>query len=734
MRKILMSLFLINILLSFFIFYDLENNRINERISKSGEVQNFTILVDKGINSLDRNTAIDKIQKITKKYEADVIFRVYNNAPGQKLKLVKFVYLKESDKLFKDIRVKGNVIGNYDSSMSYLDTGNIENGQQLGSILVLDPEIYFKIATFENLKEIKYNLSGYYSVNIAKSKIRTYIDELQSELGVSVKLERNFNDNRMIIPPILKIIPMIIVLLLSLLVVVFDLISRFKDIGVKKLNGYGENCLKLDYYREIGRLYLMGSIISYSILGLLFIRFRNILYVELVFKSLIITFLLFFVICIVLLISLCFINRIKISDAIKNRKPVDIVKKFSLAFKLIFTFILIGIFIFGLKIYMPVYGFYFENFKKWEAAIDYAQVGLHYYDHNEDFDEIVRGSIQQKKLCLFVNDMGGIQIKVKDLEFTKESDSKKKKEENIIVNSVLINNNYLKKHPILDINGNTIKVDEDERVHHILVPEKYAYLEREILKTYEEIYYCLFEMPQEVIEESKRLEQELIRQEPELFGREADKIKITYIRNGQGYFTYDMDVHPESNNMVYDRIIEINTSGAYKSGDISPNSGYFIKVNNPEEPFLSISEKVEELGLEAYYYDAYSTYGYVANEVNLYLGVLSQIVVIFLIAGITIAVLIAYSIMIYMEKEKMELSVKLLNGYGFLDRHGRKILVTILTYIMFLPAFYFVGGNVKEMMAVGILLVGIVALDLMLSIIFINIYEKRNINEILKGN
>ena len=69
MRKILVSLFLINILLSFFIFYDLENNSINERISKSGENQNYTIHIDKGIKDLERNVTIDKIQKFTRKYE-----------------------------------------------------------------------------------------------------------------------------------------------------------------------------------------------------------------------------------------------------------------------------------------------------------------------------------------------------------------------------------------------------------------------------------------------------------------------------------------------------------------------------------------------------------------------------------------------------------------------------------------------------------------------------------------
>ena len=734
MRKILVSLFLINILLSFFIFYDLENSSINERISKSGEDQNFTIHIDKGINDLERNTNIEKIQKITKKYEADVIFRVYNNAPGQKLKLVKFVYLNDSNKLFNDIRVKGSIIKNHDTSMSYLDTGSIDNGKKVGTILVMDPDIYFKIATFESLKESKYTLSGFYSVNIDKSKIEAFVSDLKGELGVNVNLEKNFENSKVVIPPILKIIPMIIVFLLSILVVVFDLISRYKDIGVKKLNGYSEKTLKLDYYRGIGWLYLISVVISYSILGILYFKFRNILYVELVFKSLIVTVILFFLICLVLLISLNFIGKVKMSAAIKNKKPVHIIKRFSLVFKLIFTFILIGLFISGLKLYVPVYSFYFENYKKWEAAIDYAQVDSHYYNENEDFDERIWSLIQHKKLYLYVNEMGGIQVEINDFSNSNNSDPKKRAEEDIIHNTIFVNNNYLKKHPVYDLNGKVVSIDENERVHTFLVPEKYAYLEEQIIKTYENYYISYHDIPKQLEEDIKRVQKVLIEKEPELFGNEPDTIEIIVIKNGQGYFTYDMNVHPETKNIVYDRIIDINTRGAYKTGDISPNSGYFIKVDNPEEPFLSISDKVKELGLEAYYYDAYSAYSNVAGQVNMYLGVLSQIAVIFGIAGITIAILIAYSIMIYMEKEKMDLSVKLLNGYSFIGRHGKKLLRTILFYIFFLPSFIFVRGNTTETRALALLLVVIVILDLLLTYIFISIYEKRNIKDILKGN
>ncbi len=734
MRKILVSLFIINILLSFFIFYDLENTNINERISKSGEYQNFTIHIDKGINDQVRISTIDKIQKVTKKYEADLLFSVYNNAPDQKQKLVKFVYLKDSSDLFKDIRVKGDVIGNYDTSMSYLDSLNNDNNQRIGSILVLDPDIYFKIATFENLKEIKYTLSGFYSLNIDKSKAEAFVSELKSELGVNVKLEKNFNNDRVVIPPILKIIPMIIVFLLSVLVVVFDLISRYKDIGVKKLNGYSERSLKLDYYKGIGGLYLISVIISYLILGFTFIKFRNILYIELVFKSFIITFILFVIICLILLISLNFISRMKMNTAIKNKKPVHIIKRFSLGFKLIFTFILISLFISGLKLYVPVYSFYFENYQKWESSIDYAQVGLHYDNPDEDFDDMIWNMVQNKKLYVYANEMGGIQIQVKDVTDSVNSDPKKREEENVIDNTVLVNNNYLKKHSIYDWKGRIVTIDENKNVNYILVPEKYAYLEKRIITTFEKNYYSLNDMPEQARETRKKEQQTAHELAPEYFGKEFDTIEVIIIKNGQGYFTYDLSVHPESNNIVYDRIVEVSTKSTDIYAEISNNSGYFIKVNNPVEPFLAISDKVDELGLEAYYYDAYSAYSNVAGQVNMYLGILSQIAVIFGIAGITIAVLIAYAIMIYMEKEKMDLSIKFLNGYSFWGRHSKKLLRTILFYILFLPTFYFVRGSVLETKALALLLLGIVILDLVATYIFIRIYERRNIKDILKGN
>lgn len=474
MRKILLSLFIVNILLSFFIFHDLENNRINNHIIESGEEQATTILVDKAINSLDRTMAIDKIIATTKKYQADIILNVYNNAPGQKFNLIKYIYLKDSSKLFEKLKVTGNILGNYDRSNSYLDSRDCDDKECIGRIGVLDNNFKIRISTLENLKNEKYVLSGYYSVNIAKERTDTFLRELGSELKVDISRVNDMNQSRTSIPPILKIIPMTIVFLLAILVVLIDLISRFKDVGVKKLNGYSNRRLKLEYYRDIGVLYFMGAVASYSFLGLLSFKFKSSLYLDLILKSLIITSLLFFVVCLVLLIPLKYMDKITIASAVKNMKPVQFIRGISDGFKAVFILILIGLFIYAMKLYLPIYNFYFEN--------------------------------------------------------------------------------------------------------------------------------------------------------------------------------------------------------------------------------------------------------------------LSQIAVIFGIAGITIAILIAYSIMIYMEKEKMELSIKLLNGYGFLDRHGKKLIHTMCLYIIFLPTLYFVRNSMIELGWVVLLLVSIMLLDLLVSIILINIYEKRNIKDILKGN
>ena len=738
MRKILLSLFVINILLSFFIFYDLENSSINQKISRCGEEESYTLMIDKEINNKDRKSTIMSIQNTIEKYQGDIVFKVFHNAPGQEQNFTKYVFFKDSDQLFQNIRTKGLILNNYDRSNSYLSSyENNSNSvtNRVGEILVLNPKYKYKIAALENLKHEKYVLSGYYTFNLDRDKITSFITELQDELQVDVNRIGNMNNNRMFIPPILKLIPMIIVFLLSILVVVFDLISKYKDIGVKKINGYSNIKLKSEYYKEIVKLYITSSAISYLILGILYIKFNNILYFELVFRSLIYSFILLLFISLILLIPLSFIKRIKISSAIKNMKPVEVIKKFSIGFKIIFTAILIGLFIFSLKLYIPVYNFYSENLKKWEDAIDYAHVSLSYDNQDEDFDEMIWRLVQNKKLFVYANQEGGIQILVSNEKYkSEENDPRLRELDDVVSNGIGVNDNYLEKNPIYDVRGKKVVIDKNAEVNYVLIPEKYAYLEKDIIYTLENNYYSLHDMPKQAYE-SRRKEQQIAHElAPEYFNKEFDTFKVIIIKNGQGCFTYDLFKYTESNNTVFDRMITVSTNRTDLYDDISTNYGYMIKVNNHEEPFLSISEKVDELGLSAYYNQAYSAYSNVAGQVNMYLGVLSQIAVIFGIAGITIAILIAYSIMIYMEKEKMDLSIKLLNGYSFIGRHGKKLLRTILFYIFFLPSFIFVRGNTTETRALALLLVVIVILDLLLTYIFISIYEKRNIKDILKGN
>lgn len=734
MRKILLSLFIINILLSFFVFYDLENNYLNDQIFKSGENQAITIRVEKEINELNRATSIETIQRLVEKYEADILYKVYNNPPGQTLNLIKYVYSKDSNTIFGGIRINGKGLEDYDKSGNYLSSNVVEDENCIGNILVLNPDISFKISTFENLKNEKYILSGLYSVNIDKNMFNAFLLELKNDLGVEVSRDNGFPNNRVTIPPVLKIIPMIIIFLLSVLVVIYDLLSKFKELGVKKLNGYSDRRLKLEYIRSVGLLYLIGVIVSYLILGILYFKFSSLLYIELVFKSLIYSGILFIVVLIILLVPIKYIERITIASAIKNMKPINIIKRLSIGFKIVFTGILIGLFIFSLKLYIPVYNFYFDNVKKWEDTVNYAQVSLSYEKQNPTFEDMIWEMIQIKKLYNYANDQGGIQILVKDITNSVNIDPKTREEENLLDNTLVINSNYLIKNPIYDINGDVVKIDENKSVNYLLVPEKYEYLKDKIIERFENNYYSLNDVNSEAKRARERNQITLHQRAPEYFDAGFDTIELIIIKDGQDYFTYDISVHPESNNMVNSRIVEVRTSSTDLFDEISPNSGYFIKVDNPDEPFMSISDKVADLGLSAYYFQAYSLYGSVAGFVNQYLEILSQIAVIFIIGSITIAILIAYSIMIYMEKEKMELSIKMLNGYSFMDRHGKKLLNTMFLYFIYLPAFYFVRGNPTEMIALGILIICVLLLDVITTYIFIKIYEKRNIKDILKGN
>lgn len=737
MRKILLSLFVVNILLSFFIFFDLENNSLNDKIFRSGEGNSVTLRIGKDITQLDRNQTIDTIQQITEKYQADLIFKVFHNSPGEKKNITKYVFFKDSDGLFKSIRTDGRVLGDYDRGKKYLSSTLVEkktDEQRIGRILVLDPEVKFKISTFESLKDEKYVLSGFYTFNLERDKIDAFIKDMKAELQIDVERSGNLGNAIMNLPPILKIIPMTIVMLLTALVVAYDLISRFKDIAIKKLNGYSGLRLKLEYLRNIGTTYLIASIISYIILGLICIFEANILYVELLLKSIIVYIFLFLLISLILFLPLRYMENIVISQGIKNMKPVRLIGRIGLVFKMIFTAILLGLFMYALKLYVPVLNFYSDNLKKWEDTVHYAQVSLSYDEDNNNFEDTIWRMVQNKKLYLYANRQGGLQIVVNE-EFKSEQEDKKTRDfENAYYNSIEINTNYLRKHPVFDDKGKKVIIDDNDNINYILVPVKYATMEEEITRTVEMNLYSLHDMPKEFQEGRLKEQKALHESAPEIFDKEFGEVRIILIKNNQEYFTYDLFNHPETANMVKDRIVIVNNDRAGLHFDISNNGGYLIKVKNHEEPFLSISDKVQELGLGAYYNQAYSIYGYVASEIDLYLETLLEIGVIFGIASITIALLVVYSVMTYMEKNKLDNCVKLLNGYGFLERHGRKLCSVILFYVPFLPVLIIVRKSGEEMMAIGMLLCGAVLFELLASLVLIRVYEQRNIKDMLKGN
>ena len=99
----------------------------------------------------------------------------------------------------------------------------------------------------------------------------------------------------------------------------------------------------------------------------------------------------------------------------------------------------------------------------------------------------------------------------------------------------------------------------------------------------------------------------------------------------------------------------------------------------------------------------------------------------------TLFLLIIYTNLIKLEHNKMDNSIKMLNGYSFKDRHINKLLLSIGIYLIPVGIISIKASNYFKLELLSI--VGLICLvDIVVTIITITITERKNLKDILKGN
>ena len=135
---------------------------------------------------------------------------------------------------------------------------------------------------------------------------------------------------------------------------------------------------------------------------------------------------------------------------------------------------------------------------------------------------------------------------------------------------VYINNNYLRKNPIYDVNSNAVDVDNNDVGMTVLLPKKYSEYYDDIYQYYLDWYrwsYYIDEM----------VHQEYITGEPfNIEDKDYLPVKIITVKDNQTYFTYSRDIGDDDNNITDPIAFVIN--GVNMGGDTylaAVSNGYY---------------------------------------------------------------------------------------------------------------------------------------------------------------
>lgn len=163
--------------------------------------------------------------------------------------------------------------------------------------------------------------------------------------------------------------------------------------------------------------------------------------------------------------------------------------------------------------------------------------------------------------------------------------------------SIRVSRNYFQFNPIETANGNNLieQIIYDDLTLNILVPEKYADMEDQIIAAYREQFY--FEKVQATNDYNEMAGIETMLDIPE----ESLNINIIYVKDGQSYFTFRSDCAPTTDNRIVDPIVMIYTSNIhcnYAHSIVSQWLYFYSDEENTEDVYQSIKPYVLQCGAE----------------------------------------------------------------------------------------------------------------------------------------
>ncbi len=664
--------------------------------------------------------------------------------------IIKSIYIgDEKDDLFLNSSLKsGQWIKRSDNHENqYISTRETEDTLCKGQLFDFLGDDKVEIWTLTRFMSERGSLDGDYIVSSDNpNSIVKFINEFSKQSGISV--ESLVQQKTFVViekSPIetISIIGIMISLAIFGLLGVFYAIQSSKKIGIMKLNGHSnlsiwENLISSTFF----------TIIIFTLIldiGIVFLVKNNT--VNFMFHIFKIELLILILLLVTSIFIYWIIKRNKISNLIKNMKSVKHIVSLTHVIKSIVFFILVA---FSLIIGsgLEEANDELDKMKSWESVSDLGV--LMNLEVGEDAASIRQGDstlandfanyyqFLEQGGALYTNVMTfdpHVQFRTKYDEMTNRYSyvdyfDQQIVPQNYTVTTFQINENYLKRFPLYDVNGNKIEIsNRKERL--ILIPES----KQDEQKQLEEIYKSSYIDSIKSSERKQGIENNMI---PDV------QIKsIIYKEASDGYFTFST-AFEKTNYVVHSPIFEVlnNDNMAFfeKSNIYVQGLNFPLKID-----FKGLSSKQYNQDilqtLEKYHLDdnklKYMSIGEVfSTQINTLKNACKQFTIALIIVFLVMIVITMHLTRLLIEANKQRYCVEKLYGYSFIERYKGVLALELFlnAIIIGIASVFTTQGMQINMTALSLGIICILFIvNIVIIIMFIKFFEDKSVSQIVKG-
>jgi len=721
LKKLITVVLIIASMFSYLILFDSEDTLQFSKM-QSAEYQNYTyrILIPSSVTNQSQEEVYKKIAETANKYKVNIYYNRLGNGGNDTI----YTYFTNNDYFKNFIFTKGRSlkISENDSS-GFLSTQNTSDSKQIGKIADFAGNNTFEIRTLRSMIKNNqlFNGSCYVQFN-NNPKITSFINDLSNSLGVDI--EAPFLAQSVLPEPYLIYITVLIFYFIIMLLILYDLLKSYKKIGVQKMHGYSTKKIWINKVMSLISLQIIIFFIVTLILSLFKFKEFNQLFGDFMVKLLIINGLMVFVSFVFYSIPFIYVNKITVSNMLKNKKPIKLIMVLNIIIKIVLMvsfIILVNTFV---QNFSRIQKEFTHSYDQWETTKGYAIIpGYENIDINYTITKEYND--KAKKIYEYFNKKGAILADFVGFHPQQREANLKPSSKPWDLDWVNINPNYLKKQPIYDASGKLISVSEEEKDYIVLIPEKYQSSEATIRKQIE--FFKKGYPPDDKVP--------------------MEAIKIIWTKSNQKIFSYDMDVNPNDGNMVNNAFARVVTESNASNFDylrvaLCGGNPFKIKVDDPLNPAATISPKLAELKLDVYQPTISSVYDVVGSEIKQTQDLERSIGIKIIIAASFIIIIILQNIYNFFEVNKQRLAIQQFHGYRKIDKYKEYFILVFFSWIIIFNFVMIMKKiNIQEINTytssikiqnILILTIIFIVIELVISIIVLSFVEKRKVVKTIK--